>query len=116
MLKIWFSCIILIILTACSPPPEETHEYKITLEDHRVAVTILANRKQYANDIRIATNECLANSKNVLALTKADNDSEDIVELCIHYAYKLYVADSDWSDSWLIKAVNAYPKQGQISE
>lgn len=97
---------------ACSSKEVE-EEPKIPLEDHQLAVIVLENRKQYVNEIRETTNECLSNSKNVLTLVKADNDSKDIVNLCIQYSASLYSAYSQWTDDYLIRAANAYPKQGQ---
>lgn len=110
--KLLLTCVFSIFLIACSSEKVQ-EEVKIPLEDHKLAVIVLENRKQYVNEIRLATNECLSNSKNVLTLVKADNDSKSIVELCIQYGASLYSAYSQWTDDYLIQAANAYPKQGQ---
>lgn len=108
MRKLLFSVsICCLLLSGCESNEQIEQRSLPTKAKHDFAVSVLENRRKYVNEIRTATNECLSNSQNVRNLVDSDNDSEDIVELCITYAQKLYSAYSYYYEDDLFKYANS---------
>lgn len=87
----------LIIITSllfigCSSVDDGAKEY---------AQEVIKNRKEYAVEIRQATVECLKHANNAKHLSNTNNNSSEVVKVCLKESQKLYNAHSEWSESFL---------------
>lgn len=106
MKKYMLACLIVsaAIMTGCSKNHDDVKNVTRPSDSEIMASrAILENRKNYAKDIALATNECVKNITHVttLSLEKSEIDFKDIVSECGKQAQTTYGAYTEWSESWL---------------
>lgn len=64
---------------------------------------IIDNRKTFAKEILVATNECVKNANTLTHLVAAGNDAEETVIACSRQAQDAYGASSPWQEIYLME-------------
>lgn len=81
----------LLIFQGCTSDNTANMETRI-----RVAKEVVKNRKIYAKEIVLATNECIKSATSVQTLTASGNDQEETVVACTEQAQTAYGAFSPY--------------------
>lgn len=81
----------LLVFQGCSSDNTSSMETRI-----KVAKEVVKNRKVYAKEITLATNECIKSATSVQTLTASGNDQEETVIACTQQAQTAYGAYSPY--------------------